>query len=278
MFITLMLKLNQGNIRGAKMDLDNNLNEEKPAGVTPAVEAPTAKKTGNLFKILCVVLVLVVIGLVVYICLDKTSSNDTASRVDSGETEKCVTATEDEKETKEIATGGNGYVYGRSDVVLHGAYFVTKNGDVYYVPATTFYGGQQYNITLSDAGNIGEKGTYTLKFSDFESWYEMGNDSEEFTLDGYKLDLSNIVTVIEAEYGQQKTTASTIFVDKEGNLSTLTSSNLYEGSFSLKLNKNVDSNVRGVTNAIGGDEVLTIVHYMDGSSKEADYKKYGFTN
>ena len=258
------------------MDLDNNLNEEKPAEVTPAVEAPAAKKTGNLFKILCVVLVLVVIGLVVYICLDKTSSNDTASRVDSGETEKCVTAAEDEKETKEIATGGNGYVYGRGDTVWHGTYYVTKSGDVYYEPATSFYAGEQYNITISDADNIGENGTYTLKYEDFESWYELGNDSKEFTFDGYKLDLSNIVTVVEAEYGQQKVFASTIFIDKEGNASTLTSSNLYEGKVSLKLNKNVDSNVRGVTNAIGGDEALTIVHYMDGSSKEADYKKYGF--
>ena len=115
-----------------------------------------------------------------------------------------------------------------------------------------------------------------MKYEDFESWYELGNDSKEFTFDGYKLDLSNIVTVVEAEYGQQKVFASTIFIDKEGNVSTLTSSNLYQGKVSLKLNKNVDSNVRGVTNAIGGDEALTIVHYMDGSSKEADYKKYGF--
>ena len=227
------------------------------------------------WKVATVLLALVAVGLGVYLALDKTVLKDSAGKT-GGEAKECVAAGV-EGDAKEIATGGNGYVY-RPE--YHGVFYVTKEGDVYYQPAKSFYDGvENVALTIKDAGNIGTKGKYTLKYDDFETWYEMSDNDGTFTFDGYKLDLSNIVIVTEAQYGHQKVAATTIFIDKEGNLSTLVSTNLFtKDGITYKLYKNIESNVRSVSRTIGGNEVTTVIHYMDGSTKEADYKKLHFTD
>ena len=261
--------------------MDQSFEQQAPAAAPVPAPAPE-KKSGGLAKILCVVFALIAVGLGVYLVIDKMNSSNTVSsdsaNKTTGESKQCVTIA-GEGENGEIAGNKKGYVFIAD---YHGTFYITKEGDVYYEPSYGFNSGDGNYIkyTVKDAGNIGTKGKYTLKFDDFEGYGMVGEDEDidTFEIDGYKLDVSNIAFVAEGQYGHQKTHGTAILVDREGNMSTFVTTNLFKGEVSYKLNKNVDKNVRAVSEAEGYGAYATMIHYFDGSVKEPDYKKIGFDN
>ena len=247
---------------------DNMQNTENaPAAAAPV---PAQKKGGSVAKILCVVFALVAVGLGIYLALDKTVLKDSVSG--NKDAKQCVTEAK-EGEIAKIADNPSGYIY--SDE-FYGRYYVTKEGDVYFVPSEYFGyvdgGGVKWQIESND---VAAKGTYTFKYSDFDNYYNMAEGSEEgnFVVNGYKINVSNIQYIEEVGAGQQKTAVSLAMIDKDGNMSILNSSNVYSSNkVTFSISKNIETNVAAAQLATGSDQVYTRVFYRDGSSKMIDDK------
>lgn len=249
--------------------------EERPE-VKEATPIPFKRRRPIGWMVATAVFAVISVGAVSFAIIGAMTKNnaDTECAVaeESKKSEEAATP-EEEVKTKTIADTGKGYVYSS---MYHGVFYVTNTGDVYYVPSERFTSGNEnieFKVKYSD--DLGEKGKFTLEYDDFDDWGPWADNqgAATFTVNGYKLDLQNIVSVTEGQYGQQKINASTIFIDQEGNLSTLTSTSLYEKTVSYTLRKNVEKDVRSVSNGIGTNYVTTVIHYMDGHSRTANNKK-----
>jgi hypothetical protein len=237
--------------------------EQRPE-VKPASSIPLPKeKASPAIKILCVIFALVALGLGGFIVYDKLVTKD-------GDVRECTEAAD---EPGEIAEGdGEGDDEGDEDVdggdvkdtsakgfakyAEYGNYYVTKNGDVYLEPmeGTIHVGSLTINnIAFDKNEKFGKYGTYTITNKDLVGYnfaidsFESSNSS--ITIKGFKLDLTNVVSMYEPVFGQSWNGWDMAFIDKSGKLSWLyimpdflTNTNAVK----TKLTKNV----KGYTDAV----------------------------
>ena len=175
-------------------------------------------------------------------------------------------------------------------------FFVTKRGNVYYVPRYAEY-------SLNESGTIyihdgiefetgyvpGVFGKYVLKYSDFSSYSDWVNKKEEFTVEAYKLDLKNIVYFGEIEMGQRAVPGDFVgFVDKDGNFSVFRSMPIYVGGNpeynydrgKAGMIKNMDKykNAAALRGNTGTGAVYTMIYHRDGSQSVLEYKDLNVFN
>ena len=175
-------------------------------------------------------------------------------------------------------------------------FFVTKRGNVYYVPR---YAERSLNesetIYIHDGiefetGYVpGVFGKYVLKYSDFSSYSDWVNKKEEFTVEAYKLDLKNIIYFGEIEMGQHAVPGDFVgFVDKDGNFSVFRSMPIYVGGNpefnygrgKAGMIKNIEKykNTAALKVNTGTGGVYTMVYYRDGSQSVLERKDINIFN
>lgn len=248
---------------------------------TPArpTELPKqAKKGGKLAKILCVLFALIACGLGGYICYDKFVAKNDLTKTDVVDCEDSVDGVK-EGETEDVADV-KPKLEGFVDYAEQGdfaSYYVTSTGEVYLVTRAIPVGGgvPDKEWAITNAEEIGEAGKYTLKLKELGNYSPYMYEESTMEIDGYKLDLKDIVYEEEAGFGQNKSELTTVFVDSDGNMSILTTKGSYSGSATAKLEKNVLQNVAGIKVVDGGEAARTMVFFRDGSQQFLNEKLLG---
>ena len=243
----------------------------------PVAEAPKKTKSGKAAKILCVIFALATIGLGGYICYDKFVAKNDLTKTDVVDCEDSVDGVK-EGETEDVADV-KPKLEGFVDYAEQGdyaSYYVTSTGEVYLVTRAPMSGGVPgKEWTITNAEEIGEAGKYTLKLKELGNYSPYMYEESTMEIDGYKLDLKDIVYEEEAGFGQNKSELTTVFVDSDGNMSILTTKGSYSGSATAKLEKNVLQNVAGIKVVDGGEAARTMVFFRDGSQQFLDEKLLG---
>ena len=237
--------------------------------VTSAVEKPTESPSGcGGLKIACVVLAIMTLGLGTYLILDKTVLKQSS---DNG-TKKCVTTSNEKTATENI-----GFVYDTSPIgtyVDYGKYIVTKDGNLYFEPNSEISWSESTEKTSYLVNDeTGTKGKFTFEQDDIG--YEVsGALDAPITIDGYKLNVSNVQSVMEVGHGQQKVGILLAIIDKDGNLSILKTKGGFGENVELVLEKNVEKNVASVETAYAWSYRYAVVYFRDGGSKKLDDKVF----
>lgn len=113
-------------------------------------------------------------------------------------------------------------------VFNYGDFYLVKSGEVYFRPNKNEITQGMLKFKMSydaDAEKaLGEKGTWTIKTDDLREGFAFW-EQESFSFEGYKLDLTNIVSLGEMGFGQSFDGYYVWFVDANGDLSTLSIAN-----------------------------------------------------
>ena len=238
--------------------------------VTSAIEKSVESSSGcGGLKIACVALAIMTLGLGTYLILDKT----VLARDSDNGTNKCVTTSNEKAATENI-----GFVYDTSPIgtyIDYGKYIVTKDGSLYFEPNSEISWSEESTIKTSYLVNdeTGTKGKFTFEQDDIG--YEVsGALDTPVTIDGYKLNVSNVQSVIEIGHGQQKVGILLAIIDKDGNLSILKTKDGFGENVELVLEKNVEKNVASVGTAYAWSYRYAVVYFRDGGSKKLDDKVF----
>lgn len=245
--------------------------KEEQQTATSAIEKPAESSSGcGGLKIACVALAIMTLGLGTYLILDKTVLKQDS---DNG-TKKCVTTSNEKTATENI-----GFVYDTSPIgtyVDYGKYIVTKDGNLYFEPNSEISwseseSAEKTSYLVND--ETGTKGKFTFEQDDIG--YEVsGALDTPITIDGYKLNVSNVQSVMEVGHGQQKVGILLAIIDKDGNLSILKTKDGFGENVELVLEKNVEKNVASVGTAYAWSYRYAVVYFRDGGSKKLDDKLF----
>jgi len=153
---------------------------------------------------------LTIIGLLGFIFYDKVLNNDQKKDINCNQVNN---GDEEENETSRVAqiltesTPKHVYTFGE--------FIVTKNGDVYFIPGDTYrIVSDPYPVHVKNPDILGVKKSYIL--DDY-----VGYLGDKIEFEGYKLDLSNILSVNALYFGNGAPDAHYVFISKEGNVSEL---------------------------------------------------------
>ena len=245
--------------------------KEDQQTATSAIEKPAESSSGRGgLKIACVVLAIMTLGLGTYLILDKTVLKQDS---DNG-TKKCVTTSNEKTSTENI-----GFVYDTSPIgtyVDYGKYIVTKDGNLYFEPNSEISWSESESTEKTSYlvnDETGTKGKFTFEQDDIG--YEVsGALDAPITIDGYKLNVSNVQSVMEVGHGQQKVGILLAIIDKDGNLSILKTKDEFGENVELVLEKNVEKNVASVGTAYAWSYRYAVVYFRDGGSKKLDDKVF----
>ena len=221
--------------------------------VTSTIEKPTEGSSGcGGLKIACVALAIMTLGLGTYLILDKIVLTHDS---DNG-TKKCVTTSNEKTATENI-----GFVY-------------DKDGSLYFEPNSEISRSESTEKTSYLVNDeTGTKGKFTFEQDDIG--YEVnGALDTPVTIDGYKLNVSNVQSVMEVGHGQQKVGVLLAIIDKDGNLSILKTKDGFGENVELVLEKNVEKNVASVGTAYAWSYRYAVVYFRDGGSKKLDDKVF----
>jgi len=227
--------------------------EEKDAAVQPEPVQQSTKKSDEdpnaTIKAVCLFLGIIALCAAGYIVYDKFIAKHDETQ--------CVEAIKkDDKSDTGKTEGKTGDTIGFRTYVGYGEIFVNKAGEVYLIPSD-FVENPEYlkvnKIDFDEKYAPGKAGKYVLKSEDFGGYifYENPVDegSKEKEINGYKLDLENIVAVFDVEApAHQWWGWTTAFIDKDGNVSWMSvnpnrmeqigNEYKYTGKASAKLVKN----------------------------------------
>ncbi len=240
-------------------------NEQQPS----AMQQSAKTKSNKGLAVACCVLAVAVLALGGFVIYDKVIRKDSVGS--NSQTSKCVTYEDTEEESG--AGESNAIEAGKTegfvvDLTAAGQIYVTKKGDVYYVPDShsDYEGLKKINFANQKGQeNIptAKKGSYKLDSKEISN-FEPINDGEDFVVDGYKIEgLSDVVSVSELGYGQQPIISHVAFVDTKGEVVFL-NVNLVSGRSSFAYNS-ANKNISHFQTVNMGSGVGAIVHYRDGS-------------
>lgn len=217
-------------------------------------------KTGLI--VLVVILSILVVGLASYIVYDKVIKN--VEEVVNNEN----THNNQEKNKNEETTDKIGQVLNSS----MGQFVVDKTGFVYYIPNECWKKNNaideyKLNFTEESKKNLGQYGTYQLEVD-----ISPGNEEKDL-VEAYKLDLSNIKSAYEVEFGNSGTMVYIIFIDNTGKVNELQFNVISPEQFSVKLYKDIrgyENIVSVVSNSsFGGQSAILIDKFGN------EYNYYG---
>ncbi len=197
--------------------------EEKDAAVqSEPVQVPKKKSDEDpnaTIKAVCLFLGIIVLCAAGYIVYDKfIAKHDETQCIEAAKDDKAETGKPEEKTDDNI---------GFRTEVGYGEIYVNKAGEVYLIPHN-YVDNSDYlgvdKIDFDEKYAPGKAGKYLLKSEDFGGYifYENPVDegSKEKEFNGYKLDLENIVAVLDVEApAHQWWGWTTAFIDKDGNVS-----------------------------------------------------------
>ena len=227
-------------------------------------------KSNALPWILCTVFALVAIGLGVFLVLGGIKKEDNKTN--------CVTAADNQGNSAEAddkkATAATGFV---KDVEFATLY-VTKNGEVYLHPASYTFtkGSDRFNGVKIDSNyEPGTYGKYKITDSDiigaeFRDFDAPKSDPNEAEFQGYKLDLTNIVSVYSVGFGQAWNGWNIALVDRDGNMNWLHAEPSGNSTVKTKLIKNIEKykNVAALMSTVGNDGGYVTIVTKDGGHIE----------
>ena len=223
---------------------------------------------------------------------DQTKQDDSQKDKKTKKDTSNLPVVDGEKGSVELP-GAKGFV---ATTDSYSVFFVTKRGNVYYVPRYAEQSLKEIGtIYIHDgiefeAGYVpGVFGKYVLKYSDFSSYSDWAGKKEEFTVEAYKLDLKNIVYFGEIGMGQQRLPGDFVgFVDKDGNFSVFKSMPIYVGGNpeydydrgKAGMIKNIEKykNAAALRVNTETDGVYTMVYHRDGSQSVLERKDINVFN
>lgn len=175
---------------------------------------------GKGLRVVCVLLVVVVLGLTAFIVgLQFVAESEPMANTRNTESTKCISppAVPVEEKMQEIAPNLTGF----TTLTDLGYIYVSKTGEVYLAPGS---GPQDYvsKLDFVNGEELGVKGKYKIKGDDFGTHFYPSGDANEYELTAYKLNLSNIVAVGDAQSGNGNLNASVVFIDATGKISIVT--------------------------------------------------------
>lgn len=222
---------------------------------------------------------------------ESPNAKDEAKHGDEEEVDTSKMPVIDGEKGSSAMNGGLGFLFAAKNS-NGGRYYVTKSGNVYYVPrfVTPPVNGKSEvytNIKFDDKYLPGTYGKYSLKYDNFSSMSNESASKDSFTIVGYKLDLKNIIDVNDIGAGQQGPVGDLVaFIDKDGNISIFYSSPVFDSNSEwaydykrgrAQLTKNLKDykNVASVGIRFGLNGVYTMVTFRDGTQKKLnnDYIK-----
>ena len=187
--------------------------EERPR-VSEAIPIPLRQRKPTGWIVATVIFVLIAIGMIGYVVVDRIIAKDSRQN-ELGQTESLPNTS--------VGQDGRKGFFLREEF---GAFYVTKGGDVYLELNTDVYDGAGGKLSLRLEDFNQEKlpgiyGTYILVADDFESRavdLETGEKNEDnLTIEGYKLDLENIVSIDgELNYGLAWNGYNYALIDADG--------------------------------------------------------------
>jgi len=181
------------------------------------------KDNKKIFVVLTIILSLIVVILTSYLIYDKVINND-----------------KEEIKNNDINKEENNNGNNQELTTVVGTITVDNTGDVYYVPYEKWEGSwkdweYEINIDEEDKKVLGNYGTYTI---------------ENKTIEGYKLNLTNISSAYEIAFGQDVNT-SIMFLSKEGKVSELYFNNNGSTETTITMAKDIDG-YDNIVNIISG--------------------------
>lgn len=197
--------------------------EEQTTAPAPTPVAAPEKKKGGAAGILCVVFALIALGACGYIVYSKVIAKPAP-------TTNCINDTTENNGENSGDEGNNsvastGFVFSGS----YGTYYVTKTGDTYLVPGDwrINVGGLDFvGIKIDSSAISGKYGSYKITDKDITDYvfaYGYGEEVDgSFTeISGYKLDITNVVSIYDVGFGQSWNGWNTVFVKKDGTVDWL---------------------------------------------------------
>jgi len=188
--------------------------QETPV-VREALEVPLRRRRPTGWIVATIVFAVIAAGAIGFMLVGKKDTQTTVNCVT--EVEKVEPVKEDTEKEEVVEKG---YVY--SPEAGYGDYYITKNGDAYYVPSFSTSSSEDAKDIIKDDSALGKKSKYEFKYEDFRDVESSAEDGETFVIEGYKLDLENVAAVTEVQLDCQDVCVGTIFIDQDGNLSILT--------------------------------------------------------
>lgn len=191
------------------------------------------EKNKNLLKVIIILLLIIIILLTVFFMLrNQTEQNNLTAN----------TNMQNETQNKEIQNENKTVTrLGQSFKTETGTYIITKEGDVYLIPANSAL--DDNKIELPE--NIGTYGYYNTK--DVYICDPMPENEEDLgSFNGYKLNLINIQSGYSFTNKDENMLEYIIFVDTNGNISELK----YETTPTNTLDVNLTKNIQNCQNIV----------------------------
>ena len=242
--------------------------EAGPVQTQPSVVVK--RKSNPAVLAMAIIFALISVGLGVWIVIllnnpkgseSKTSKNETSQEqtVESGNGEASTPATP--------ASARIGYsVWGHCTVG-----YLTKGGEFYVSTADacdSMWKDQTPGINKADAAT-GQNGTFTLTYGagkDLAEYEVAGATTDKITVNGLKVNDSNIVAVATAEIGQNWTGEKYVLVKEDGTIDMLLLDADATGKLNPKLVKNFGGfkNIASAVSVDNGDYVSTVLITRNG--------------
>ena len=229
-----------------------------------------AKKSGNGLglKLTCGFLALATLGLGAFVVYDKFF----ATQPEKTEISSSIANQHADKSEKEeqVKKNKNGFVY-HTDTTEPGYLIVDGNGDVYFDPNEHYsdaQGLESYNFNFATANIDGEKGSYSLDGDEINFHTYPSNDEQKITFSGYKLNIKNISSIIQAECGQNFTAHYYLAITQSGDAymiiikpggMTSAVDNFSDSEAKLKINKLSYKDIISASMINLGDSIGTMV-------------------
>ena len=243
--------------------------EAAPKVAQPAVVIRRKSSKGLLLSTIIFVLIAVGLGVWVAILLVNQQKNN---NVGGGETSKETTIDNPErKDSGDVEESTKGARIGYAKMAHCSIGYLTKGGD-FYVSATdscdSMYGGKPTGINAADAAT-GQNGSFTVSYGegqDLAEYEVLGTNSNKLSIEGLKVNDSNIVAFSIAERGQNWTGEKYVLVKDDGTIDMLFLDVDNAGKLNPKLVKNFGGfeNIASAEGVDNGDYVSTVLITRNG--------------
>ena len=180
-------------------------------------------------------LILVIIGLVVFIVIDKNTEGGLIANKDKKV--ECEAPKVVEQEDTGVAMIQSGYVVSGTA----GTFYRTAAGELYFEPIdseTTAIEGDEYVGTIATPEGL-EESSHT--FQDYDLDTLKSKSSFPLKIKGYKLDFKNVVYFAKVSVGQQASSSRNyyIVIEDDGNVSVIATALYVDKDGKIEIGKNV---------------------------------------
>lgn len=242
--------------------------EAGPVQTQPSVVVK--RKSNPAVLVMAIIFALISVGLGVWIAILLNNPKGGESKTGKNETSQEQTVEPGNGEVPTPATPA-GTRIGYSIWAHCTVGYLTKSGEFYVSVADvcdSMWSGQKPSINKADAA-IGQNGTFTLTYGagkDLAEYEVAGATTDKITVDGLKVNDSNIAAVTTAEIGQNWTGEKYVLVKEDGTVDMLFLDVDATGKLNPKLVKNFGGfkNIASAVSVDNGDYVSTVLITRNG--------------